>query len=382
MKFKYVPAMLLAALAMASCGSGAPKGDAADSEASLYLIVGHYCESKEEGIKVYEFNEDTGEARYVSGISGIKNPSFVYPSADGRFVYAVGETEGDEIPSAHVLTFDAEKGLLKLLSSKPTYGDSPCNIIVSPDGKNIYTSNYGGGSITEFALSPDGQLGDGHVIHFSGHSVHPERQTKAYLHAVNFTPDGKYLLADDLGTDRVHMFPYSVPLDSAQMQDIAVAPGTGPRHLCFSPDGRRAYLLGEISGHVITFSYDNGRLEQLQTLCADSLGAQGSGDIHCSPDGRFVYTSHRLQGDGISVLRVKDDGLLEKVGYQPTGIHPRNFAITPGGKFLVVACRDTGIQVFSRNADTGLLQPTEIKIDTPRPVCLQWIKRPTPNPSL
>lgn len=384
MKLKYAPAMLLAApamllaaLAMASCGSGASKDVPAETGAGLYLIVGSYSNAEEEGIKVYEFDEETGSARYVSGISGIKNPSFVYPSANGDYVYAVGENEAPDVATANVLAFDATRGELRLVSTQPTHGDAPCNIIVSPDGKSLYTSNYAGGSITEFALGPDGQLGEGHVVRFSGSSVHPERQKQPYLHAVNFTPDGKFLLADDLGTDRIHMLPCSTPLDSSKLQDIEVAPGTGPRHLCWSPDGRRAYLIGEISGHVITFGYDNGHLEQLQSLRADSLGAEGSGDIHCSPDGRFVYTSHRLKGDGISIMRVLPDGRLEKVGYQPTGIHPRNFAITPGGKYVVVACRDTGIQVFSRDATTGLLSPTDSKIDTPRPVCLQWIPKKT-----
>lgn len=70
------------------------------------------------------------------------------------------------------------------------------------------------------------------------------------------------------------------------------------------------------------------------------------------------------------------DGTLTKVGYQLTGIHPRNFTITPNGKYLLVACRDTNeIQVFVRDAETGLLQDTGKTIHTDKPVCLQWVMK-------
>lgn len=94
-----------------------------------------------------------------------------------------------------------------------------------------------------------------------------------------------------------------------------------------------------------------------------------------SPDGNFVYASNRLKGDGIAIFSVNsEDGTLEKAGYQPTGIHPRNFAITPNGKYLLVACRDTNeIQIFARDAETGLLQDTGEKIEMSKPVCLKFV---------
>lgn len=353
------------------------------SESSdLYLIIGSYSSADDEGIKVYAFDATNAEASYVSGLKGIENPSFVYPSADGKRVYAVGENFEEAKGSANSLAFDAEKGTLALLNTQLTHGDAPCNIIVSPEGKYVYTSNYNGGSITEFPLDAEGKLGEGRVIAFSGHSVDSLRQTQPHLHAVNFTPDGRFLLANDLGTDKVHAFPAAAPLDTTLMHDIAIAPGVGPRHLCFAPDGKRAYLLGEISGDVITVAYNaqstsaDSAFAVGQTLRADSLGAEGSADIHISADGRFLYTSHRLKGDGISIMRINPDGTIEKTGYQPTGIHPRNFTISPDGKWLLVACRDDNVvQIFARDAETGLLTDTGNKIEMPKPVCLQWIGR-------
>ena len=72
---------------------------------------------------------------------------------------------------------------------------------------------------------------------------------------------------------------------------------SGPRHLTFSPNGKFAYLITELSGKVIAFSYDDGRLEQIQTITADTVAARGSADIHLSPDGKYLYASNRLKED-------------------------------------------------------------------------------------
>ena len=125
---------------------------------------------------------------------------------------------------------------------------------------------------------------------------------------------------------------------------------------------------------VTAFRYADGQLEQTQSIVADSLHARGSADIHLSPDGRFLYASNRLKGDGIAIFTVdKKDGTLAPAGYQPTAAHPRNFAITPNGKFLLAACRDGNvIQVFRRDPQTGLLTNTQRDIRLSMPVCIQF----------
>lgn len=107
------------------------------------------------------------------------------------------------------------------------------------------------------------------------------------------------------------------------------------------------------------------------------MGARGSADIHMSPDGQFLYASNRLQADGIAIFRVDAaSGQLTHIGYQNTAAHPRNFAITPNGKFLLVACRDADcIEIYERNADTGLLTDTGKRIEMPRPVVVQMVKQ-------
>lgn len=158
------------------------------------------------------------------------------------------------------------------------------------------------------------------------------------------------------------------------LETTDIAADSGPRHLTFSPNGKFAYLITELSGKVIAFSYEDGKLEEIQSIAADTVGARGSADIHLSPDGKFLYASNRLQADGIAIFAVAADGTLTKVGYQPTGIHPRHFNITPNGKYLLAACRDSNIiQVYERDAETGLLKDAGKGIVVDKPVCAQFI---------
>ncbi|SDE41952.1 6-phosphogluconolactonase [Pricia antarctica] len=51
------------------------------------LLVGTYTQSgKSDGIYVYRFNIETGEFSYGTEAAGIKNPSYLTVSKDGKFV--------------------------------------------------------------------------------------------------------------------------------------------------------------------------------------------------------------------------------------------------------------------------------------------------------
>jgi 6-phosphogluconolactonase (cycloisomerase 2 family) len=118
---------------------------------------------------------------------------------------------------------------------------------------------------------------------------------------------------------------------------------------------------------VAVFDYNAGHLTLRQVVKADRLNARGAADIHLSPDGKFLYASLRLQNDGIAIFSVQPDGTLAEVGYQHTGAHPRNFAITKD--LAIVACRDSDeIEIYGRDPATGLLTDTGRRISLPKPV--------------
>lgn len=350
----------------------------------LTMLVGTYTTGESKGMYSYRFNQETGESKALSFIE-TGNPSYLTPSSDGKFVYAVSEFSEDKA-MVNAFAFDQAKGTFRFLNSQKVRGADPCYVIA--DGKHLVTANYSGGSISIFSIAKDGTLlpADS-VIPFIGNGLDKERQEKPHLHCVQITPDGKYLLANDLGTDQIHRFTIEPPTDdknekqaflkSGSATSFKLKPGSGPRHLTFSPNSKFAYLINELSGTVVAFSYDSGELKEIQTIAADTVGGRGSADIHISPDGNFLYASNRLKADGIAIFSIHPQtGQLTKIGYQLTGIHPRNFIITPNGKYLLVACRDNNaIQVYKRNLSTGLLTHMNQDIKLDKPVCLKFVAK-------
>lgn len=356
-------------------GASAPQ--VADTHADeLNLLVGTYTHGTSKGIYTFRFNQQTGENRPLDSLT-LPHPSFLTVSEDGRRVYAVSEMN-DHTAALHTMAFNPTDGSLRLLDKQWTRGTEPCHVVANQ--KMVLTANYGGGSLSVFPLRADGTAAPADTL-FYGEATGPDkaRQLTPHIHCAMFSPDGKYVFATDFSADRILRFTVTphgpAPLSSPTA--IAIKPDSGPRHLTFAPDGKHAYLISELSGEITVFAYADGRLTALQSIAADTTGARGSADIHVSPDGKFLYASNRLKEDGIAIFRIHpQDGTLTKIGYQRTGLHPRNFNITPNGKYLLVACRDSHvIQVYERDLQTGLLKDTGKDIPMDQPVCIVFASK-------
>jgi len=346
---------------------------------AMYMLLGTYTSGDSKGIYVYKIDTVSGVSEYVSE-AVVANPSFLVLDESERYVYAVTEDDGPETSAANAFSFDKGTGTLKYINKQLTKGGAPCYINVDKDRKHVVTANYSGGNLSVFAVSDDGGLMPAfQVVQFTGTGFDENRQSQSHIHCVKYSPDEKYLFATDLGLDKIHKFEVtpnrtdSGYLTQTTPEAFELEAGSGPRHLVFHPNEKYAYLITEISGEVVGYNYNDGYLEEIQGIKADTLNAQGSADIHVSPDGKFLYASNRLKGDGIAIFSINEnDGLLTKVGYTETGVHPRNFIITPNGKLLLVANRDSNnVQVFRRDMQTGLLEDTGNDIELSMPVCIK-----------
>lgn len=351
------------------------------------LLVGTYTENTPaDGIYLYSFDAQTAEASLLD-MAKSGNPSFVIANPDQTRAYSVNEyNDGRQGVSSFALEADSIRGLNSVIIPKEqTDGEDPCNLLFN--GETIISSNYTGGTVTAFALSEDGSI-LGYSQYFSCSSEYFQALTglslgsdPAHMHCAVLSPDGKYFFVTNLGMDCIHRFERVEGIHPLGNSTVAWKhtglTKFGPRHMVFSADGKYAYLLCELGDKLVVFEYEDGKLNPIQTLTAYKGKGHGSADLHISPDGRYLYTSHRLKEDGIAIFGIdKATGKVKKAGYQLTGRHPRNFAITPDGNWLLCACRDDNrIEVYSINKETGALSATGKTIDVGAPVCVQILSR-------
>lgn len=346
-----------------------------------YLLVGTYTHSgKSKGIHVFRFNTQTGDATAV-GFGKTTNPSYLAVSPDKKYVYAVNEDRGVS-GRVSAFSFDVKTGHLAFINAQSSAGTAPCYAAVSRNGKFISIANYSTGNYLVYPVN-NGSIGQAvENIQDEGKGPRSPRQDSPHAHCTVFSPDGRYLFAIDLGTDKIMSYRFDEntgKLKPAEKPYVQVAPGSGPRHLVFEASGRFAYLITELSGEVVVFGYEEGNFTELQTVSShpeNYTGAIGSADIHISPDGNFLYASNRGDANSIAIFRRnKESGRLTLAGFQPTlGKNPRNFNFDPSGNFLLVAHQDTDdIVVFRIDHQTGLLTDTGKRIHVGSPVCVQWI---------
>lgn len=350
---------------------------------SLKLLVGTYTSnSKSKGIYVFDFNSKTGKASLISTVAAA-DPSFLALSPDNRFLYAVnelGEDKGGGTISA--FSFNSSKGQLKLINQQPTHGNHPCYVSIDKKGKTVFAGNYSSGNFSVFRVNANGGLAPASLtVKHTGSGPVKDRQEAPHVHSTVLSPDNRWLLVADLGTDKISAYPFDAATGTLTEKalETAVPAGAGPRHMTFNKTGSRLYAVGELNGAVLVYEHRQGTLLHLQTihsLPADKQSPANSADIHISPDGNFLYTTHRINNTIAAFAVDVKSGRLTHIETVPTNGHiPRNFTIDPSGNFLLVAHQDSdNIVLFKRDKKTGKLTDTGGRIEAGKPVCLIWSK--------
>ncbi|MBS1527214.1 MAG: lactonase family protein [Bacteroidetes bacterium] len=343
------------------------------------LVIGTYTKGESKGIYVYRFYEETGKLAYLSEIDDVSNPSYLCLSKDNKFIYAVNEDGKNGGVSS--FTFDPSVGTMKFLNRQTSAGADPCYISVDEDRRNVFVANYTSGSLAVLPINKDGSLQPpSQVIQDQGKGPDASRQEGPHIHTAYFSPDEKYLLYTDLGTDKLNITRYrpSKPQPLTLEESVSVKPGNGPRHLVFSPDHKHLYLVQEMGSAINVYSYGGGKVKEIQSvkmLPKDFKGTNGAAAIKITPDGNFLYATDRLQASAILVYSINPEtGMLTFMERDGTyGLNPRDFTIDPTGKWLLVANQDgNNIIVFKINPGTGSLIRTDNHIELGNPVCLKF----------
>lgn len=341
---------------------------------SYNMLIGSYTEgTKSEGIYSCEIKPETGEVKLLSVASEVKNPSYLAFSPDKNFVYAVSEMgENSKLAGFY---FDKNTGKLKFIQSQATFSADPCFLAVR--NFHIATANYSGGDISVFNRKMDGTFSA--PVEFVRHSAETDsNQKKSHVHQLKYSPDGKFLIATDLGTDELYVYKYigSPKYKTLNfVNKIKLKEKSGPRHFEINKKGNRIYVIHENDGTLSVLSINKrGKLKLLQetSLALKQDTKAAAADIHLSPDEKFIYASNRGNANDLSCFSINKKGLLSFVEQVSTeGKGPRNFTITPDGNYIFVGHQySNNISLFKRNKENGKLTYLGNDIKIPSAVCL------------
>ncbi len=353
----------------------------------LLVYIGTYTKTQEQGIHWLKLDMESGKLTAVGKLAGQKNPSFLAIHPNKKFLYAVNEIgnyKGEKAGGVSAYSIDPKTGALTFLNQQSSKGGAPCHLVVDATGRNVLVANYTGGSVVSLPISRKGRLRKAaSFIQHEGSSVLVPRQSKPHGHSINVSPGNKFAVAADLGLDKVLVYGFNAKGGKLTPAGFAkVAPGAGPRHFAFHPNGKFAYVINEITLTVTAFAWNEGegKLSELQTITTLPV-KRGKGmstaEVQVHPSGKFLYGSNRGHNT-VAVFSIDQrTGKLKAVQHQSTlGKTPRNFGLDPTGKFLIAANQSSGdMHTFWINQETGELKPTGHSVKIPMPVCVKFLER-------
>ena len=328
------------------------------------------------GIICFSWDEEKGHLEKRSVIrEGADNTTWITVNPKAPFLYAVNElkTFGDAGGGAvAAYRIDPDTGALSFLERQVSGGEDACHLAIAADGKYLINANYSGGSFCVFPIREDHSLAPmSCLLRHVGSGPNPFRQEMPHAHQILHAPGeagNTCVYVADLGLDRLVCYdldPETGWLQPSARPDVCAHPGQGARHAVFNEDGSRLYVMTEMACEVNVYRYDplTGENELLQVISAmgsetgeECLGAE----LHIHPNGKWLYASVR-RSNHIAVFDIAQDGTLSlKQTISSGGEIPRDFIISPGGRYLLAGNQDTGnITVYRIDGDSGCLQVHE-----------------------
>lgn len=303
-------------------------------------------------VSVLALDEASGALRPLQTVEvgAVVMPMTLLPGGRGLLVVRRNEPFGVES-----FAIDPVDGRLRRLGAGPLPA-SMAYVSTDRGGRFLFTASYHGHVVAVSPIGPDGV-------------VQPAQQvlpTGPNAHAIRVDLTNRFVYSTSLGGDAIHQWRFDAIAGTLTPNDpplLQVRPGAGPRHLELHPDGRHAYLLNELDAtlDVLALDAERGTLSVVQTLptmppgTTAATGAPWAADLHLTPDARFLYTSERRTST-IASFRVEPDGRPLPQGHVPVQAQPRGFAISPSGRWLVVAGQQSHrVGVHAIDAHTSAL---------------------------
>jgi 6-phosphogluconolactonase len=348
------------------------------------IYVGTYTNGTSKGIYTCRF--DTAEGQFTSPelAAPAVNPSFLAIEPTGRYLYSVNEVDtfqGKPAGAVSAFSIDRSTGILSLLQQVSSMGGSPAYISIDRSSRFVMVANYTGGSVTVFPVGSDGRLGhSSSFVQHRGSGPNRERQSAPHAHFIQTTTDNRSALAADLGADKIFIYaldPLKGLLRPAEQASLSMTPGSGPRHVGFSPNGRVAYVLNELASTVtlLRLGADSRMFEKdrsVSTLPQNFSGTNTAAEVATDAAGTYLYASNRGNNSIVRfTINAKDGTLSDPQWTQSGGSAPRYFCLDPTGNWLLAANQNSdNITVFRIDRSNGRFGATPQVLKVPSPVCI------------
>ena len=252
-----------------------------------------------------------------------------------------------------ILSFNINENgsLINSTSIESTNGIVPCHLEVMDEDK--YVVNYLSGNIVK--------IGEKMVTH-RGKGVHATRQEAPHTHFVCTSPDKKYILCTDLGLDKIFLY----DADLNEKSEIKLPDESGPRHLCFSEDGKYLYCVNELSNDVSVFEWNNGKpiLKDTYSAIPDFAGQSTAAAIRIR--GEYLYVSNR-GADTISRFKISGDKLELLENTNCGGRGPRDFNIIDD---YIICTNENSNDVTVLKLENGKPILIDDKVEVGSPLCV------------
>ena len=327
--------------------------------------------SLEEPISLCKLDTATGEISIVESFAGVMQGNYMAISPDGNHLLVTSKNKNRN--RGGLVQFSiADDGSLTFLRNRFKPGGMPCHVSFTPDGKYAMSASYGDDQVSLYTFK-DGVLGPQ-----TDQVVKPDQSKGHYIQS---GPSSTFVHAVFLGQDKVlnFMIEDGSFVENPNQLYFSLPQGYGPRHMVFHPNNMLAYILNELDASVTGCAYnaDKGVLNEFQNISMLPDGFEGNNSgaaIRLHPNGWFLYASNRGH-NSIVVYQVQNNATLVPVQHATENVNwPRDFNISPDGKFLLVANqKGDSISVFSIDQKTGMLTPTGNRILMPGPLAILFL---------
>lgn len=321
------------------------------------------AESRE--IHVFSLDPHSGEVRLRQRLTMANAPLPMKVGQDQRVLYVGTRTENALL----AFTIDAGSGELALLGDAPA-ATGPTYVSCDRAMRVAFSASYGGNCLSVFPL-------DAHCAPL------PASQTEMdlpHVHAALMDASNRWLLVPLLAADalRIYRLQDNGRITANDPAMIKVRPGSGPRHLVFSPDNRHVHCLNELDGSIDLFDFDalagTLTLKQSQSVLPPGFtGKAWAAELRVTPNGRFLYATDRTASVIAAFAVDLHSGRLALIDHYPTESQPRGMGIDPSGLWLIAAGQlSHRLTVYAIDPASGQLSARQSHPTGRDPICVEF----------